>query len=139
MAKELGILTVAVVTMAFRARDFPATEGSGFLAPPVDGRTVKAATFSFAKWDWVREAGDDVLVMRCSIGRHREEAVLQRPDDELVVREDPFAGFFLRDELLTAVATIDNGRDLRRALRLLGQRVDRGLLADPATDLRTVA
>jgi oxygen-dependent protoporphyrinogen oxidase len=70
--------------MAFRARDFPATEGSGFLTPPVDGRTVKAATFSFAKWDWVRQAGDDLLVMRCSIGRHREEAVLQRPDDELV-------------------------------------------------------
>jgi oxygen-dependent protoporphyrinogen oxidase len=45
---------------------------------------VKAATFSFAKWDWVREAGDDLLLMRCSIGRHREEAVLQRPDDELV-------------------------------------------------------
>jgi 3-phenylpropionate/trans-cinnamate dioxygenase ferredoxin reductase subunit len=61
------------------------------------------------------------------------------PDDELVVRTDPFAGFFLRDELLTAVATIDNGRDLRRALRLLGQQVDPGVLADPATDLRTVA
>jgi oxygen-dependent protoporphyrinogen oxidase len=76
--------SMAIVTMAFRARDFPATEGSGFLVPPVDGLTVKAATFSFAKWDWVREAGDDLLVMRCSIGRHREEAVLQRPDDELV-------------------------------------------------------
>jgi oxygen-dependent protoporphyrinogen oxidase len=76
--------SMAIVTMAFRARDFPATEGSGFLVPPVDGRTVKAATFSFAKWDWVREAADDLLVMRCSIGRHREEAVLQRADEELV-------------------------------------------------------
>ena len=28
--------------------------GSGFLVPPVDGRTIKAATFSFAKWAWVR-------------------------------------------------------------------------------------
>jgi oxygen-dependent protoporphyrinogen oxidase len=76
--------SMAIVTMAFRARDLPATEGSGFLVPPVDGRAVKAATFSFAKWDWVREAGGDLLVMRCSIGRHREEAVLQRPDEELV-------------------------------------------------------
>jgi oxygen-dependent protoporphyrinogen oxidase len=76
--------SMAIVTMAFRVRDFPDTQGSGFLVPPVDGRTVKAATFSFAKWDWVREAGDDLLLMRCSIGRHREEAVLQRPDDELV-------------------------------------------------------
>jgi oxygen-dependent protoporphyrinogen oxidase len=78
--------SMAIVTLAFRARDLPATEGSGFLVPPVDHRTVKAATYSFAKWDWVREAGsaDGVLLMRCSIGRHREEAVLQRTDDELV-------------------------------------------------------
>ncbi len=32
------------------ARDLDA---SGFLVPPVDGRRIKAATFSFAKWDWV--------------------------------------------------------------------------------------
>jgi oxygen-dependent protoporphyrinogen oxidase len=77
--------SMAIVTLAFRGRDFPETLGSGFLVPPVDRRTIKAATYSFAKWDWVRAAAsDDVLVMRCSIGRHREEAVLQRSDDELV-------------------------------------------------------
>jgi oxygen-dependent protoporphyrinogen oxidase len=89
-ALELGRIeyaSMAVVTLAFRARDLPGTEGSGFLVPPVDGRTVKAATYSFAKWDWVREAGaahEDVLLMRCSIGRHREEGTLQRTDQELV-------------------------------------------------------
>jgi oxygen-dependent protoporphyrinogen oxidase len=57
---------------------------SGFLVPPVDGRTIKASTFSFAKWDWVREAGDGFLLLRASIGRHREEAELQRSDEELV-------------------------------------------------------
>ena len=69
-----------------RARDFPGTQGSGFLVPPVDKRSVKASAFSFAKWDWVRAAGepDGVLVMRCSIGRHREEQLLQRTDDEVV-------------------------------------------------------
>jgi protoporphyrinogen/coproporphyrinogen III oxidase len=83
--------SMAIVTLAFRAREMPRTEGSGFLVPPVDKRVVKAATYSFAKWDWVREAGagaaggaDDVLVLRCSIGRHHEEQVLQRPDEELV-------------------------------------------------------
>ncbi len=83
--------SMAVVTLAVRAGDLPATEGSGFLVPPVDGRAVKAATFSFAKWDWVRQAGldglhrpGDVLLLRCSIGRHREEALLQRSDDEIV-------------------------------------------------------
>jgi protoporphyrinogen/coproporphyrinogen III oxidase len=76
--------SVAVVTLAFRARDFPTVAGSGFLVPPVDKRAVKAATFSFAKWDWVRAAGDDVLLMRCSLGRHREEHQLQKTDEELV-------------------------------------------------------
>ena len=82
--------SMAVVTMAFRRRDFPATEGSGFLVPPVDARRVKAATYSFAKWGWVGEAGqgadagEDLLLMRCSIGRHREEQVLQVEDRELV-------------------------------------------------------
>ena len=61
------------------------------------------------------------------------------PDDDLVLRPDPMAGFYLRDGVLTGVVTVDNGRDLRRAMKLLGRRIDPALLADPATDLRTVA
>lgn len=76
--------SVALVTMAFNERDFPAVAGSGFLVPPVEKRMIKAATFSFAKWDWVREAGNGVLVMRCSLGRHRDEHQLQVSDEELV-------------------------------------------------------
>lgn len=76
--------SVAVITLAFRARDFPEVQGSGFLVPPVERRAVKAATFSFAKWQWVRDAGADLVVMRCSLGRHREEHQLQRTDEELV-------------------------------------------------------
>jgi oxygen-dependent protoporphyrinogen oxidase len=78
--------SMAVVTMAFRVRDLPETHGSGFLVPPVDGREIKASTFSFAKWDWVRTAGGDILVLRTSLGRHREEAALQATDEELVER-----------------------------------------------------
>jgi oxygen-dependent protoporphyrinogen oxidase len=79
--------SMAIVTLAFGARAFPEVPGSGFLVPPVDGRSVKASTFSFAKWSWVREAGDGdepVVVLRCSMGRHREEQLLQRTDEELV-------------------------------------------------------
>lgn len=56
----------------------------------MDGHAIKASTFSFAKWDWVREAGvgagagEDLLLLRCSLGRHREEQALQRSDEELV-------------------------------------------------------
>jgi oxygen-dependent protoporphyrinogen oxidase len=82
--------SMAVVTLAFSGRSLPETTGSGFLVPPVDGHAVKGATYSFAKWGWVADAGraegdaDDVRVLRCSIGRHREEQVLQVSDDRLV-------------------------------------------------------
>ncbi len=80
--------SMAIVTLAFPVRAFPQVAGSGFLVPPVDGRAVKASTFSFAKWDWVRAAGaatgEEMLVLRCSLGRHREERTLQASDEELV-------------------------------------------------------
>jgi len=88
-AAELGAIeaaSVAVVTLAFRARDVPDAlfDRSGFLVPPVERRTIKASTFSFAKWAWVRDLDPDVVVLRTSLGRHREEAVLQAPDEDLV-------------------------------------------------------
>lgn len=86
--------SMAVITFGFRSRDVPedlrAGSASGFLVPPVDRHRVKAATYSFSKWDWVRAAGagaldgEDVLLVRCSIGRHREEQVLQVEGAELV-------------------------------------------------------
>ncbi|MGI9155241.1 MAG: protoporphyrinogen oxidase [Marmoricola sp.] len=78
--------SMAVVSLAFSGRDLPETTGSGFLVPPVDGHSVKGATYSFAKWGWVSDAGrdDDLSLLRCSIGRHREEHVLQVSDEELV-------------------------------------------------------
>jgi oxygen-dependent protoporphyrinogen oxidase len=76
--------SMAVVTLAFPAQDVGGLAGSGFLVPPVDGRTIKASTFSFNKWEWVREAGGGLLLLRTSIGRHREESVLQVADEDLV-------------------------------------------------------
>ncbi|MCW2849801.1 MAG: protoporphyrinogen oxidase, partial [Marmoricola sp.] len=86
--ERIEYASMAIVTLAFPARALPAVVGSGFLVPPVDGRSVKASTFSFAKWDWVREAGvaagEQMLVLRCSLGRHREEQTLQVSDEGLV-------------------------------------------------------
>ncbi|WP_151523523.1 protoporphyrinogen oxidase [Serinicoccus kebangsaanensis] len=85
--------SMAVLSLAFEAEPLGALRGSGFLVPPVEQRVIKAATFSATKWDWVRElgldAGDpgrarDLVLLRASIGRHGEEATLQRPDAELV-------------------------------------------------------
>ncbi|MFK4222068.1 protoporphyrinogen oxidase [Streptomyces sp. NPDC019890] len=87
-AAELGQVeyaSMALVTMAFRRSDLAGMpEASGFLVPPVDGRTIKASTFSTRKWGWVDKGSSDLFVLRTSIGRHGEEEWLHREDSELV-------------------------------------------------------
>lgn len=83
----IAYASMAVVTFAFRESAVPelaATDSSGFLVPPVDGRRIKASTFSFSKWGWVRAAGGGLLLLRTSLGRHREESALHATDEELV-------------------------------------------------------
>ena len=97
---EIDYASMAIVTLAYRAGAFPARpEGSGYLVPAVDGRPVKAVTFSTVKWPHLRgapppafppnpnpdlRAGVNGLdIVRCSVGRIGEEALLQRDDSEL--------------------------------------------------------
>ncbi|MFD3539390.1 protoporphyrinogen oxidase [Streptomyces sp. NPDC058662] len=79
--------SMALVTMAFRRSDLPdsVTGGgaSGFLVPPVDGRTIKASTFSSNKWAWAG-ADPELFLLRTSVGRYADEADLEREDGELV-------------------------------------------------------
>ncbi|MEU8172578.1 protoporphyrinogen oxidase [Microbispora hainanensis] len=86
-AAELAAIeyaSMAIVTLAYPRTAFPEPpEGSGYLVPPVEGRPVKAATFSSVKWPHLAEADRNVLIVRCSIGRLGEELVLQRDDAEL--------------------------------------------------------
>ncbi|MFI9804361.1 protoporphyrinogen oxidase [Streptomyces sp. NPDC052301] len=76
--------SMALVTLAYRSADLNLPEGSGFLVPPVDGRTIKASTFASRKWGWIAEEDPDVLVLRTSVGRHGETEILQRDDAGLV-------------------------------------------------------
>ena len=81
---EVSYASMAVITLAYPAAAFPGpVAGSGFLVPAVDGRTVKAATFSTVKWPHLRRADPDLHIVRCSVGRFGDDAVLQREDDEL--------------------------------------------------------
>ncbi|MFI6156966.1 protoporphyrinogen oxidase [Kitasatospora sp. NPDC051170] len=78
---------MALVTLAFRRSDLAETPvGSGFLVPPVDGRRIKASTFSSNKWGWLERSAPDAFLLRTSLGRHREEEALRLPDEELVAR-----------------------------------------------------
>jgi protoporphyrinogen/coproporphyrinogen III oxidase len=83
---QIPYASMAIITLAFRAGDFPEQQRSGYLVPAVDGRAVKAATFSTIKWPHLARAADPenpVHIVRCSVGRSGDVAVLQRDDDDL--------------------------------------------------------
>jgi len=113
----IGYASMAIVTLAYPRSAFPgpglaALGWSGYLVPAVDGRAVKAVTFSSVKWPHLAEAasetpasetpaceaaaseavaaspaaardGSPLEIVRCSVGRIGEEGLLQRSDDEL--------------------------------------------------------
>ncbi|MBU7600459.1 protoporphyrinogen oxidase [Streptomyces sp. P38-E01] len=75
----------ALCSYAFRRSDLSGLPGgSGFLVPPVDGRTIKAATLVGNKWDWVSASDPELFAVRTSVGRHGERGVYERDDEELL-------------------------------------------------------
>ncbi|WP_030420718.1 protoporphyrinogen oxidase [Streptomyces sp. NRRL F-5065] len=77
--------SMALVSLAYRRADAAALpEGSGFLVPPVDGRTIKASTFASRKWGWIAEEDPELVVVRTSVGRYGETEILGRDDQGLV-------------------------------------------------------
>jgi protoporphyrinogen/coproporphyrinogen III oxidase len=100
---EISYASMAIVTLAYPRSAFPPERGtggepepgfglsalgwSGYLVPAVDGRAVKATTFSTVKWPHLAAApapgAEPVEIVRCSVGRIGEEALLQRDDDDL--------------------------------------------------------
>ncbi|MFF4822956.1 protoporphyrinogen oxidase [Streptomyces sp. NPDC001312] len=76
--------SMALITLAYRRAGTVLPEGSGFLVPPVDGRTIKASTFASQKWGWIADENPDVVVLRTSVGRYGETEILQREDADLV-------------------------------------------------------
>ena len=83
--------SMAIVTLAYPASAFAAPpSGSGYLVPavetdPVTGerRAVKAVTFVTTKWPHLARRADDLVLVRCSLGRYGDEHVLQRDDADL--------------------------------------------------------
>lgn len=85
--RQVEQASVAIVSLAVPRSAFPQVlESSGFLVPAVEGRTIKAVTFSSVKWPWLAELAGDLVVLRASVGRHRQADELQRTDDEIVDR-----------------------------------------------------
>src|SRR5579875_2768251 len=108
---EFEYASMAIVTLAYPAGSFPRPpKGSGYLVPSADGHPVKAVTFSTVKWPHLGtlpapggparaaagaggEPADRAAagprepathIVRCSLGRAGEEALLQRDDADLI-------------------------------------------------------
>jgi protoporphyrinogen/coproporphyrinogen III oxidase len=103
--ERIPYASMAIITLAFLAADFPAQQRSGYLVPAVDGRAVKAATFSTIKWPHLAKAADPrnpVHIVRCSVGRSGDVAVLQRDDADLAA----LAAAELADSIGVAAAPV---------------------------------
>jgi len=80
---EFSYASMAIVTLAYPQDAFSQPpQRSGYLVPAVDTRPVKAVTFSTVKWPHLRQHSG-MEIVRCSVGRVGEEALLQRDDAEL--------------------------------------------------------
>jgi oxygen-dependent protoporphyrinogen oxidase len=84
--RDIAYASVALVTLVLDRAEVRGLEGSGLLVPPVDGRYIKATTFSSSKWDWLDAADAGRVVVRASVGRYGQERDLQLDDDEIVRR-----------------------------------------------------
>ncbi|MCQ4210638.1 protoporphyrinogen oxidase [Streptomyces longispororuber] len=82
--RSIEYASMALITLAYRTDDARLPEGSGFLVPPVDGHTIKAATFASHKWGWIAAENPGLRVVRTSVGRHGDERDLGRDDQDLV-------------------------------------------------------
>jgi protoporphyrinogen/coproporphyrinogen III oxidase len=114
---RVATASVALVAALVPRERLAGLPGSGILVPPVERHPVKAVTFSSAKWGWVDALDSRHVVVRASLGRAGEEAVLQRDDADLA-----------------ALALADLGGLLGRELRPAAARVVRwgGALPQPA-------
>ncbi|GAA1776401.1 protoporphyrinogen oxidase [Luedemannella helvata] len=102
----LDYASIALVSLALPAGT-PLPDLSGFLVPADQGYAVKAATFFSTKWAHLRRPDGTVLV-RASLGRYGDTAVLQATDEDLValVREElaDLVGHTLPEPVDTLVA-----------------------------------
>lgn len=83
---DLEYASVAIALLAVTNRELAAAvaDTSGILVPPIEGRTVKAATWSGTKWEWVTGAAPGTTLLRASVGRAGEVRVLQRDDPAIL-------------------------------------------------------
>lgn len=89
MLGSIDYASVVLVSLAFDAADVDhPMEGSGYLVPAVEGRTITACSWASSKWSHV--GTPETIVLRVSAGRYGDDRALAMDDDTLLgaVRAD---------------------------------------------------
>jgi oxygen-dependent protoporphyrinogen oxidase len=87
--ENISYVSVANVVMAFDKKDitFP-LDGSGFVVPRKEGRTITACTWTSSKW--LHTAPEGKILLRCYVGRAGSEEWVHLTDPQILskVRSD---------------------------------------------------
>jgi oxygen-dependent protoporphyrinogen oxidase len=74
---------VANATLAFRAGDIPPLPaGTGFLVPPIEGEFIVGCSWLTNKWPHL--VNDDVVLIKCMVGRAGDRRWLPMSDAQIV-------------------------------------------------------
>lgn len=89
LLRSIDYASVVLVSLAFDKADVDhPMEGSGYLVPAVEGRTITACSWASNKWAHI--GTDETVILRVSAGRYRDNRALLMDDDALLsaVRAD---------------------------------------------------
>lgn len=82
---EIPYVDVATIWLSYpRSAMGRVLDGTGFLVPPEEGRLMVGCTWSSAKWPHL--ADEDLVLIRCMVGRRGDRRWLEMDDDTLVRR-----------------------------------------------------
>jgi protoporphyrinogen/coproporphyrinogen III oxidase len=82
---EIPYVDVATIWLSYpRSAMGRPLDGTGFLVPPEEGRFMVGCTWSSAKWPHL--ADDDLVLIRCMVGRRGDRRWLDMDDDTMVRR-----------------------------------------------------
>jgi protoporphyrinogen/coproporphyrinogen III oxidase len=80
---EIPYVDVATIWLSYRRSAMGrALDGTGFLVPPEEGRFMVGCTWSSAKWPHL--ADDNLVLIRCMVGRRGDRRWLDMDDDTMV-------------------------------------------------------
>jgi oxygen-dependent protoporphyrinogen oxidase len=80
--RAIPYVSTATISLAYQRAQLPPLHGFGFVVPTIERRNLLACTWASNKF--AERAPDDVLLLRCFIGRAGQEQLLEYDDERLI-------------------------------------------------------